>query len=82
LYSISNNTDASDLDKSNKPRVEYEYSCVENFYTTILFKELSNMFDINPHVLVEVTGSFAYHLNVPKKYLMHMLSLLFILCCS
>jgi hypothetical protein len=67
LDTISKNTDAWDLDKGNEPCLEYEYSCVENFSTTILFKELSNRFGLDPHVLVEVTKSFANHLNVPKK---------------
>jgi hypothetical protein len=34
------------------------------------------MFGLDSHVLVEVTKSFANHLNVPKKDLMFMLSLI------
>jgi hypothetical protein len=67
LDTISKNIDAWDLDKGNEPCFEYEYSCVENFSTTILFEELSNRFGLNPHVLVEVTKYFANHLNVPKR---------------
>lgn len=32
-----------------------------------MFEELKNRFGLDPHVLVEVTKSFANHLNVPKK---------------
>jgi hypothetical protein len=67
LDTISKNSDAWDLDKSNEPHFEYEYSGVENLSTTILFKELSNRFGLDPHVLVEVSKSSANHLNVPKK---------------
>jgi hypothetical protein len=79
LDNIANNFDAWDLDIGNKPRFQYEYSCVENFSTTILFEELSNRFGLDPHVLVEVTKSFANHLNVPKKGFMFMLNLFKIL---
>jgi hypothetical protein len=67
---IANNDDVWDLDK---------YSCIENFFTTILFEELSKRFGLGPHVLVEVTKCFANHLNVPKIDLMFMLNLLKIL---
>jgi hypothetical protein len=38
LDTISKNIDAWNLDKGNEPCFECEYSCVENFSTTILFK--------------------------------------------
>jgi hypothetical protein len=38
LDTISKNIDAWNLDKGNEPSFECEYSCVENFSTTILFK--------------------------------------------
>jgi hypothetical protein len=79
LDTISKNIDAWDLDKGNEPCFEYEYSCVENFSTTILFEELSNRFGLDPHILVEVAKSFANNLNVPKKDLMFMLNILNIL---
>ena len=52
LETISQNTEAWDLDKDNKLGLEYEYSCVENFSTSILFEERKNIFGVNPHVLV------------------------------
>jgi ribosomal protein S15P/S13E len=76
LDTIANNIVACDLDKGNKSRFQYEYACVENFSTTVLFEELNNRFCVDPHVLVEVTKYFANHLNVPKKDLMFMLNLL------
>jgi hypothetical protein len=33
----------------------------------LLFEELKNRFGLDPHILVEVSKSFANHLNVPKK---------------
>ena len=47
LETISENTDAWDLDKGNKPGLDYEYWCVENFSTSILFEELKNRFGID-----------------------------------
>ena len=79
MDTISKNTDAWDFDKGNEHCFEYEYSCVENIPTTILFKELSNKFGLDPDVLLEVTKYFANHLNVPKKDLIFMLNLLNIL---
>jgi hypothetical protein len=32
-----------------------------------LFEELKNRFGLDPHVLIEVTKSFANHLNIPEK---------------
>ena len=67
LDTIANNSAAWDLDKGNEPHFEFEYACVENFSTTILFEELKNKFGLDPHILVEVSKSFSNHLNVPKK---------------
>jgi hypothetical protein len=67
LDTISKNIDAWNLDKGNEPCFECEYSCVENFSTTILFKELSYRLGLDPHVFVEVSKSFSDHLNVPEK---------------
>jgi hypothetical protein len=38
LNTISENTDNWDFEKGNKARLEYEYSCVENFSTSIYLK--------------------------------------------
>jgi hypothetical protein len=67
LDTIANNSAAWDLDKGNEPRFDFEYECVENFSTHILFEELEDRFGLDSHILVEVTKSFSNHLNVPKK---------------
>jgi hypothetical protein len=67
LDTIANNSAAWDLDKCNEPHFDFEYACVENFSTTILFEELKNKIGLDPHILIEVSKSFANHLNVPKK---------------
>jgi hypothetical protein len=67
LDTIANNTVAWDLDKGNQSHFEYEYACIENFFTIILFDELKNRFGLDSHVLIEVTKSFANHLNVHVK---------------
>jgi hypothetical protein len=61
LDTIANNSSAWDLDKGSEPHFELEYACVENFSTTILFEESNNKFSLDPHILVEVSKSFAYH---------------------
>ena len=67
LETISQNADNWGLDEGNTPQLDYEYSCVEEFSTSILFNELSNKFGLDPYVLVEVTKSFANHIDAPKK---------------
>jgi hypothetical protein len=67
LDTIANNSAAWDLDDGNEPRFEFEYACVENFSTTILFKEIKNMFGLDPHILVEIFKSFANHSNVLRR---------------
>jgi hypothetical protein len=52
LETISKNTGNWDLDKGNKPRLEYEYFCVENFSTSTVFEHLSDKFGLDPYVLV------------------------------
>jgi hypothetical protein len=42
------NTGNWDLDKGNKPRLEYEYSYVENFSASILFGKLSDKLVLIP----------------------------------
>jgi hypothetical protein len=67
LETISENTVNWDLDKGNEPRLEYEYSCVENLSTSTLFEHLSDKFGLDPYVLVEIAKSFASHIGVPKS---------------
>jgi hypothetical protein len=67
LETISENTGNWDLDKGNKPHLEYEYSCVENFSTFTLFEHLSDKFGLDPYVLVEIAKSFDGHIGVPKS---------------
>jgi hypothetical protein len=67
LETIFENTGNWDLDKGNEPRLEYEYSCVENFSASILFENLSDKFGLDPYVLVEIAKSFAGHIGVPKS---------------
>jgi hypothetical protein len=67
LETISENIGNWDLDKGNKPRLEYEYFSVENFSTSTLFEHLSDKFGLDPYVLVEIAKSFAGHIGVPKS---------------
>jgi hypothetical protein len=67
LETISENTGNWDLDKGNEPRLECEYSCVENFSTSTLFEHLSDKFCLDPYVLVEIAKYFASHIGVPKS---------------
>jgi hypothetical protein len=66
LETISENTGTWDLDKGNKPHLEYEYFRVE-FSTSTLFEHLSEKFGLDPYVLVEIAKSFAGHNGVPKS---------------
>ena len=50
LETISENTSHWDLDKDNEPYFDYEYSCVEDFASSILFKNLSDTFALDPYV--------------------------------
>ena len=45
LETIAENTGYWDLDKGSEPYLDYQYSCVENFSTSILFKNLSDTLD-------------------------------------
>ena len=67
LETIAENTGHWDLDKGNEPYLDYQYSCVENFSTSILFKNLSDNFGLDPYVLIEIAKSFASHIGVPKS---------------
>jgi hypothetical protein len=67
LEKISENTDNWDLDKGNKSCLEYEYACVENFYSSPLFAELSDKFSLDSHVLIEIAKAFAAHVSLPKE---------------
>jgi hypothetical protein len=67
LETISENTGNWDLDKGTKPRLEYEYFCVENFSTSTLFEHLSDKFGLDPYVLVVIAKSFAGQIGVPKS---------------
>jgi hypothetical protein len=64
---ISENTGNWDLDKGNVAYLDYGYECVKNFYTSPAFEELSNLYGLDSHVLVEVVKSFAKHISVPKE---------------
>jgi hypothetical protein len=67
LETISENTGNWDLDKGNKLRLKYEYLCVENFSTSIVFEHLTDKFGLNPYVFFEIAKSFAGHIGVPKS---------------
>jgi hypothetical protein len=67
IGTISENTGSWDLNKGNKPHLEYEYSCVENCSTSTVFEHLSDKFVLDPYVLVEMDKSFAGHIGVPKS---------------
>jgi hypothetical protein len=40
---------------------------VKNFYASDVFEQLSNLYSIDSHVLLEVVKSFAKHVVLPKK---------------
>ena len=61
---IAENTGHWDLNKGNEPYLDYQYSCVENFSTSILFKNLSDNFGLDPYVIAK---SFASHIGVPNS---------------
>jgi hypothetical protein len=67
LETISENNGNWDLGKGNEPRLEYEYSCVDNFFASILFENLSHKFGLGPYVLIEIAKSFVGHIGVPKS---------------
>ena len=67
LETIAENTCHWDLDKGNEPYLDYGYSCVENFSPSILFKNLSDNFGIDPYVIIEIAKTFADHIGVPKS---------------
>jgi hypothetical protein len=64
---ISENTGNWDLDKGNVICLDYGYDCVKNFYTSDTFEELSNLYSLDSHVLLEGVKSFAKHIVVPKE---------------
>ena len=45
----------------------YEYSCVEIFSTSILFKDSGDTFGLDPYVIIEIAKGFATHMCVPKS---------------
>ena len=67
LETISENTGHWELDKGNKPYFDYGYSCVETFSTSILFKNMSDTFNLDPYVILEIAKSFAEHICIPKS---------------
>jgi hypothetical protein len=64
---VSENTDNWDLDKGKIITIDYGYDCVKNFYTSNVFGELSRLYSIDSHVLLEVVKSFAKHVALPRK---------------
>ena len=67
LETISENTGYWELDKGNEPYFYYGYSCVESFSTSILFKNMSDTFNLDPYVILEIARSFAEHICIPKS---------------
>ena len=67
LETISENTGHWELDKGNEPYFDYRYSCVETFSTSILFKNMSDTFNLDPYVILEIAKSFAEHICIPKS---------------
>jgi hypothetical protein len=63
---VSENTDNWDLDKGKIITIHYGYDCVKNFYTSNVFGELSSLYSIDSHVLLEVVKTFAKHIALPK----------------
>jgi hypothetical protein len=64
---VSENTDNWDLDKGKIITIDYGYDCVKNVYTSNVFGELSRLYSIDSHVLLEVVKSFAKHVALPKE---------------
>src|SRR3954463_11652400 len=67
LETISQNAENWGHDEDNMPHFDYEYACVEELSTSILFNQLTTKFGLDPYVLVEVTKSFVGHIDAPKK---------------
>ena len=67
METISENTGNWDLDKGNEPYFDYGYSCVENFSTSLLFKNMSDTFNLDPYVMIEIAKGFAKHLCFPQS---------------
>ena len=77
LETISEHTGNWDLDKGNEPYFDYGYSCVENFSTSLLFKNLSDSFNLDPYVMIEIAIKVLLSIYVfLKVVLKFMLSLL------
>jgi hypothetical protein len=47
--------------------VDYGYDCVKKFYSCDIFEELSKLYGLDSHVLLEVVKSLAKHIVVPKE---------------
>jgi hypothetical protein len=55
---IRENTCIWDLDKGNIITIDYGYDCVKNFYASDIFEQLSNLYSIDSHILLEVVKAF------------------------
>jgi hypothetical protein len=64
---ISENIGNWDLNKGNIITIDYGYDCVNNFYAFDIFEELSNLYSLDSHVLLEVVNAFAKHISVHKE---------------
>jgi hypothetical protein len=59
LEKISKNADNWDLDKGNEPTLQYDFECVKIFSLLEQFKDLTEKFNLDHHVIIEVVKSFA-----------------------
>jgi hypothetical protein len=60
---VSENTNNWGLDKGKIITRDYG----KNFYASDVFEELSSLYSIDSHVLLEVVKSFAKHVALPKE---------------
>jgi hypothetical protein len=64
---VSENTNNWDLNKGKIITIDYGYDCVKKFYTSDVFEELSSLYSIDSHVLLEVVKPFAKYVVLPKE---------------
>jgi hypothetical protein len=64
---IFGNTDNWDLDKGHEPKLQYDYKCVEVFSILEQFKDVTERFNLDEHVIIEVAKSFAESVALPKE---------------
>jgi hypothetical protein len=62
----SENTDKWDLDKGNEPTLQYDYECVEMFSLSEQFKDVTERFNLDRRVIIEV-AKYLLCVGLPKE---------------